>query len=89
MFELNLKNAKNTEITFKTESGNIEERMSVYEMARWLSLVESVEVVDKAAKRMNIDLKKDCKWVKPLAFQKYINERTYGMIADIAINEEL
>ena len=89
MFELNLKNEKNTEIMFETDTGNVKEKMSVFEMARWLSLVESVDVVDKAARRMKIDLKKDCKWVKPLAFQKYINERTYGMIADIAINEDL
>ena len=89
MFELNLKNAKDTNIVLKTESGTTEETMTVYEMARWLSLVESIDVVDKAAKRMKIDLKKDYKWVKPLAFQKYIAERTYGMIADIAINEDL
>ena len=89
MFELNLKNAKDTNIVLKTKSGVTEEKMTVYEMARWLSLVESIDVVDRAAKRMKIDLKKDFKWVKPLAFQKYVEERYHSMKHDLTVEAKL
>ena len=77
-----LENAKDMNVNFNDET------MTAYEMARWLSLIEGIDVVSKAAVRMNIDLEHYDKWVKPLAFQKYIGERTYGMIADVINNEE-
>jgi hypothetical protein len=83
-----LKNAQNTPIDV-INVNNKSEPMTVYELSRWLALVEGIDVIDRAAKKWKIDLKKDHKWVKPLAMQKYINERTYGMIADVAINEKL
>jgi hypothetical protein len=77
-----LKDSKNIKVTLK------DEQISVYELARWMSLMEALDVVTRNAERMKIDLNKYNQWVKPLAFQKYINERTYGMCADVLMNEK-
>jgi hypothetical protein len=77
-----LKTAKTTDVQM------CEETMTVYHAARWLALIEGVDFIDKTAKRMKVDLNEGNRWVKPLAFQKYINERTYGMCAEIFAREE-
>jgi hypothetical protein len=77
-----LKNAKNVPVKFKGED------MTAYQLARWLTLMESIEIISKSAERMNIDLSTYGKWVKPLAIQKYVDERTYGMIAEVLVNEK-
>ena len=77
-----LNSSKDIKIKFKGEE------MTAYTLARWLSVMEGIEVVEQNAKKMGIDLNNYKQWVKPLAFQKYINERTYGMIADVLVNEK-
>ncbi len=77
-----LKNAKNVNVTFKGE------KMTAYNLARWLVLMESLDVITKSAEKMKVDLTKFTHWVKPLAIQKYIDERTYGMIAEVIVNEK-
>lgn len=79
----NLKNAKHVTVKFK------EEEMSAYTLARWLAIMEAIDVINQSAEKMNVDLNKYNQWVKPIAFQKYINERTYGLIADVLMNEDL
>ncbi|MBC8416827.1 hypothetical protein H8E06_00675 [bacterium] len=57
--------------------------MSVYEFSRWASLLEALEFITKKADQLNIDLKKDHKWVKPIALQKYIDERFNSVVIDV------
>jgi hypothetical protein len=59
--------------------------MTVYEMARWCSLLEAVEVVDAKCKSLKLPVK-DNSWIKPIAFQKFVDERTNSMMFEI-INE--
>ena len=72
---------KNKHITVKVDSTG-EDKMSYYELARWLSLVEAVEFIDKKSKQLN-KRDTDHSWVKPIAIQKYIDERTQGMLFEL------
>ncbi len=58
--------------------------LSLDEYARWLSLLEGIELVDKKMKQYGNRLKnEDMDWIKPLAFQKYISERFESMKFEI------
>lgn len=58
------------------------DKMSYYELSRWLSLIEAVECVDKKCTQLNIP-KNSNKWIKPIALQKYVDERTEGMLFEL------
>jgi hypothetical protein len=60
-----------------------DEKMSIYELSRWISLLEALDFITKKANQLNIDLKKDYKWVKPIALQKYIEERINSVVIDV------
>lgn len=60
-----------------------DEEMSVFELARWLSLVEGITEIDKFAERNNIKTLD----IKPIPMLKYVNERTPAMIKDVRFNE--
>lgn len=72
---------KNKQITIKVDSQG-EDKMSYYELARWMSLIEAVEFIDKKSKQLNKN-ESDTSWVKPIAIQKYIDERTNGMLFEL------
>ena len=76
-----IKNSKNINVNFNNED------MSAYELARWLLLVESIDIIKRKADKMKVDLDEYKQWVKPLAMQKYINERTNSMVADVVVKE--
>lgn len=57
--------------------------MSLYQSARWLALIRGIEVIDKKAQQLNIDLDNSKNWVKPLALQKYIDEETPACVTEI------
>ena len=57
--------------------------MSLYQVARWTSLMRGIDVIDEKARQLKIDLDKDKTWVKPLALQKYIDENTPSCVAEI------
>jgi hypothetical protein len=47
--------------------------MSYDEYARWLCLLEGVEIVSKRVEQLKKrSIENDIDWIKPLAFQKYI-----------------
>ena len=56
--------------------------MTQDEVARWCCLVEAVDIIDKKGSQMGIDMKKN-NWVKPIAIQKYLDERFDTMIEEI------
>jgi len=58
--------------------------MDFDELVRWACLVEALEVVGKE----DIDLQSN-KWIKPLAFQKYIDERFHSMKHDLKVEATL
>jgi hypothetical protein len=67
-----------------SQKDNTELNMSCDEYARWLCLLEGIEIVSKRVdqlKRRSIGT--DVDWIKPLAFQKYIEERFLSMKSDL------
>lgn len=63
-------------------------KLKASEYARWLCLIEALDIISKKADQFKVDLHgKDVDWVKPLAFQKYITERYESMIDEVSMNE--
>jgi len=70
---------------FTTKKGeNIE--MSQDEIARWCCLIEAVQVIDQKGTQMKMNMDKT-QWVKPIAIQKYIDERFDTMTEEIEREE--
>lgn len=63
-------------------------KLKCNEYARWLCLIEALDVISRGAERFKVDLNKtDIDWVKPLSFQKYVTERYESMIEEVLENE--
>jgi hypothetical protein len=75
-------------VEFKTTKGK-EEKMSIETYARWLCLLEAMEVINNTAERKNINLNKTSDWIKPIALQKYIDERFPSMLHDVKCEEAI
>lgn len=63
--------------------GETSEQLSIYYIARWLALINGIEVINEKASQLKIDLSKDKSWVKPLALQKFVDEQTPSCIAQV------
>lgn len=63
--------------------GDEREDMSIYCMARWMALINGIEVINEKAHQLKIDLSRDKSWVKPLALQKFVDEQTPSCIAQV------
>ena len=72
---------KKKKITLKVDETG-PEQMSYYELSRWMSLVEAVEHVGKKCDQLGVP-KNSNKWIKPIALQKYVDERTEGMLFEL------
>ena len=60
--------------------------MTVYELARWRCLMESVSIIGE---KLDKDNNSRTNWIKPIAIQKYVDERTDSMLFDIANDAEI
>lgn len=69
----------------KQDDVNVEESLDNLEqdnldfVARFACLMYGVNVAADAAERMGIDTERDSTWIKPIFFQKYIEERYEDM----------
>tara|TARA_R110002020_G_scaffold127131_1_gene285278 strand:- start:1924 stop:2154 length:231 start_codon:yes stop_codon:yes gene_type:complete len=72
-----------TKFTFNLKDGSTK-KMEFNEFVRWACLIEALEVVGG-----KVDNMCDNKWVKPLAFQKYIDERFHSMKHDLTVESTL
>ena len=79
---IDIKKYKDKQITISKNNEGDTDSMSYYELSRWLSLVEAVDVVSKKADQLKL-AENDSSWVKPIAFNKYIDERTESMLFEI------
>ena len=59
--------------------------MEFDELVRWACLIEALEVVGS---KEDVNIQSD-KWIKPLAFQKYIDERFHSMKHDLKVESSL
>jgi hypothetical protein len=60
--------------------------MSKPTFARWLCLMEAFYIIEKKAEDLELELNDDA-IVKPLAFEKYIDQRFEGMMLDLDHDE--
>ena len=70
-------------IKLELKNGKKEE-MTIEEMARWACLIEAIEFVSNKCDEIGMGDDDDC-WIKPLAFQKYIDERFEAMKHDLTV----
>jgi hypothetical protein len=70
-------------IQTKTKSHTLKKE----EYARWLCLIEAIDLIERKASELKTDIISDDFWVKPLAFQKYIEQRVETMLLDIGREE--
>lgn len=73
---------KNTIIELTSPKTKKKYEMSEYEISRWASLIEAVDIIDRKASQMGVK-GAAVNWVKPIAIQKYIDERTESMLFEI------
>lgn len=62
--------------------------MEFDELVRWACLIEGMEHISRACEEKKISVDSD-EWVKPLAIQKYIDERFHSMRHDLSIEAAL
>jgi len=62
-----------------------DESMSVYELARWASLMEAVDLIADKCEDRGIDFNSPVggKYIKPLDIQDYVDSRTDSMVNTI------
>ena len=55
--------------------------MSLYEFARWCSLIEAVELIGAKCdeRNINLDSPEGIKYIKPLDILQYVDDRTNSM----------
>jgi len=74
-------------IEIKRKDGKTE-YMTKAEFARWACLVEGIQAVDQKLVDANVP-ETNTAWIKPLAFEKYIQERFHSMLRDVEVEHEL
>ena len=60
--------------------------MSKSEMARWLCLVESIDLIEKKCGEFNVNMSDDF-WIQPIAIQKYMDSRFETMLDEVNHHE--
>jgi hypothetical protein len=55
--------------------------MDAYEMSRWCAMLEAVEVIDKKLSQLKTPAADN--WVKPIAMQKYVDEKYQDILHDM------
>jgi len=68
------------------ETKDKKEEMSIDNYVRWLCLMESVAIVIERAEKININPDKDLSWIKPIAFQKYMDDRFTSMKHEVELD---
>ena len=76
---IDIEKAKNTTRTLTSPNKGTQYHMSEYEICRWMSLLEAVDIIDQKANQLGVK-GSNINWVKPIAIQKYIDERTESML---------
>ena len=73
-----------SKITNNVEVEASQYNMSYDEYARWLCLLEGIDIVGKRVEQLKRRSPgSDVDWIKPLAFQKYTDERFLSMKSDL------
>ena len=80
-----MNNKENIELVRK--DGSVE-YMDHQTFARWACLVEGIQAVDEKLVNAKVPDSNNA-WIKPLAFEKYIQERFHSMLKDTEVEHRL
>jgi hypothetical protein len=72
---------------FELKNGTVKE-MDIDELTRWACLLEGIDQVSKKYEELGESMDTD-DWIKPLAFQKYLDERFHSMKHDLTVEATL
>lgn len=78
---IDIEKHKQTKRKLVSPKGN-EYVMSEYEICRWMSLVQAVDIIQEKSSQLGMG-EADMNWVKPIAIQKYIDERTESILFEV------
>lgn len=81
---MQFKTSKKSFIIKTEKNGDI--NLPLPEYARWLCLIEAIELISNKAVQMKQDLNNN-DWIKPLALHKYVEERFESMQGEILMSE--
>jgi hypothetical protein len=85
---IDIEKYKNQKVKLSRPGAEQEHEMSVYELSRWCALIDAVEVVDKKLKQLGSRAPNDKVWVKPIALQKYVDEKFESILFDITSGDD-
>ena len=71
-------------ITIDTKKGKVE--MTLTEFARWACLMEAYHFINERAEELEVN---PIDMLKPLAIEKYIDERYHAMLYDVQLEHEM
>tara|TARA_R100000664_G_C2674998_1_gene85424 strand:+ start:165 stop:410 length:246 start_codon:yes stop_codon:yes gene_type:complete len=77
----------NKTFNFNLKDGT-KKTMTFDQFVRWACLIEGIEKVSEKLEEAGIDMNNN-DWVKPLAFQKYVEERYHSMKHDLTVEAGL
>ena len=78
-----------TKTNIKKETIQVgDEKLTVYETARWFCLLDALDLITKKSTALKVNLN-DTNWVKPIALQKYIDERFHSVVIDVEKEKEI
>lgn len=80
------KQGKETIVNVESSTSDKNEQMSAFELSRWCAMLDAVEVIDKKLHQMKTPSSN--KWVKPIAIQKYIDEKYQDVLHDVLTKQE-
>jgi hypothetical protein len=76
------------DINIQTKDGSAH-NMTLESYARWLCLAEAFDYIDKSIERRKGRDKDIESAIKPIAIQKYIDERYHAMLHDVKVEEHV
>jgi hypothetical protein len=79
------KRGQDSIVTLRSSKGN-EYKMSMYEMSRWCTMLDAIEVIDKKLHQLKMGDSNN--WVKPIAIQKYIDEKYQDILFEMLETDE-
>ena len=85
---IDIEKYKNQKVKLKRPGKDQEYDMSVYELSRWCALIDAVEVVDKKLQQLGGRAPADKVWVKPIAIQKYVDEKFESILFDLTTTDD-
>jgi hypothetical protein len=81
-----MKNKPKRYVTVNTKDSKV--NMSIDQYSRWMCLIEAIDFIDKKCEEWGKDIE-EVDWVKPVALQKYIDERFHSMKHDVTVEYDM